>query len=189
MEDIRKGIAAATLNQAKGTIEGKSQALILDANDQLFQASGYRDVIVAFRNGAPVRIRDIAEVIDGARLPRTGAWYNNKKAEVLLILRQPGANITRIVDQVRAATCRNPVPRAPPSLHVDLMSDRSLAVEASIADVKFTLVLHHRPGGDGDLFPCATSGRPSSLDRRCRWRWSPPSPSCLRWATASTTHP
>jgi hydrophobe/amphiphile efflux-1 (HAE1) family protein len=140
MEDIRKGIAAATLNQAKGTIEGKSQALILDANDQLFEASGYRDVIVAFRNGAPVRIRDIAEVIDGARLPRTGAWYNNKKAEVLLIFRQPGANITRIVDQVRA-TMPEILASLPPSLHVDLMSDRSLAVEASIADVKFTLVL------------------------------------------------
>ena len=140
MEDIRKGIAAATLNQAKGTIEGKSQALILDANDQLFEASGYRDVIVAFRNGAPVRIRDIAEVIDGARLPRTGAWYNNKKAEVLLIFRQPGANITKIVDQVRA-TMPEILASLPPSLHVDLMSDRSLAVEASIADVKFTLVL------------------------------------------------
>jgi hydrophobe/amphiphile efflux-1 (HAE1) family protein len=140
MEDIRKGIAAATINQAKGTIEGKSQALILDANDQLFAASGYRDVIVAFRNGAPVRIRDIAEVIDGARLPRTGAWYNNKKAEVLLIFRQPGANITRIVDQVRA-TMPDILASLPPSLHVDLMSDRSLAVEASIADVKFTLVL------------------------------------------------
>ncbi len=140
MEDIRKGIAAATINQAKGTIEGKAQSLILDANDQLFEASGYRDVIVAFRNGAPVRIRDIAQVIDGARLPRTGAWYNNKKAEVLLIFRQPGANITRIVDQVRA-TMPGILASLPPSLQVDLMSDRSLAVEASIADVKFTLIL------------------------------------------------
>jgi hydrophobe/amphiphile efflux-1 (HAE1) family protein len=140
MEDIRKGIAAATINQAKGTIEGKAQALILDANDQLFEASGYRDVIVAFRNGAPVRIRDIAEVIDGARLPRTGAWYNGKKAEVLLIFRQPGANITKIVDQVRA-TMPDILASLPPALHVDLMSDRSLAVEASIADVKFTLIL------------------------------------------------
>jgi hydrophobe/amphiphile efflux-1 (HAE1) family protein len=140
MEDIRKGVAAATINQAKGTIEGKAQALILDANDQLFEASGYRDVIVAFRNGAPVRIRDIAEVIDGARLPRTGAWYNGKKAEVLLIFRQPGANITKIVDQVRA-TMPDILASLPPALHVDLMSDRSLAVEASIADVKFTLIL------------------------------------------------
>ena len=140
MEDIRTGIAAATINQAKGSIEGKGQALILDANDQLFEASGYRDVIVAFRNGAPVRIRDIAEVIDGARLPRTGAWYNGKKAEVLLIFRQPGANVMKIVDQVRA-TLPAILASLPPSLHVDLMSDRSLAVEASIADVKFTLVL------------------------------------------------
>ena len=140
MEDIRKAIAAATINQAKGTIEGKAQSFILDTNDQLFAASGYRDLIVAFRNGAPVRIRDIAEVVDGARLPRTGAWYNGKKAEVLLIYRQPGANITKIVDLVRAAMPEL-LASLPPSLHVELTSDRSLAVEASIADVKFTLVL------------------------------------------------
>ncbi len=140
MEDIRKAIAAATINQAKGTIEGKAQSFILDTNDQLFAASGYRDLIVTFRNGAPVRIRDIAEVVDGARLPRTGAWYNGKKAEVLLIYRQPGANITKIVDLVRAAMPEL-LASLPPSLHVELTSDRSLAVEASIADVKFTLVL------------------------------------------------
>ena len=141
MEDIRKAIAAATRQPGQGHDRGQvAQSLILDTNDQLFEASGYRDVIVAFRNGAPVRIRDIAEVIDGARLPRTGAWYNDKKAEVLLIFRQPGANITQIVDQVRA-TMPPLLASLPPSLHVDLMSDRSLAVEASIADVKFTLVL------------------------------------------------
>jgi hydrophobe/amphiphile efflux-1 (HAE1) family protein len=140
MEDIRKAIAAATTNQAKGTLEGRFQSFVLDANDQLFQAEGYRDVIVAFRNGAPVRIRDIAEVVDGARLPRTGAWHNNKKAEVLLVYRQPGGNTTEIVDRVRA-TMAELVASAPPAIKVDLVSDRSTAIEASIADVKFTLVL------------------------------------------------
>ena len=95
MEDIRKAIAAATTNQAKGTLEGRFQSFVLDTNDQLFRAEGYRDIIVAFRNGAPVRIRDIAEVIDGARLPRTGAWHNNKRAEILLVYRQPGAQHDR----------------------------------------------------------------------------------------------
>jgi hydrophobe/amphiphile efflux-1 (HAE1) family protein len=140
MEDIRQAIATATVNQAKGTLEGEFQSFILDANDQLFRAAGYRDLIVAFRNGAPVRIRDIAEVVDGARLPRTGAWYNGKRAEILLVYRQPGANTTQIVDQVRA-TLPQLLAGLPPSLQVDLVSDRSLEIEASIADVKFTLVL------------------------------------------------
>ncbi|MEA2805097.1 MAG: hypothetical protein QOE49_5192 [Rhodospirillaceae bacterium] len=140
MEDIRRAIATATVNQAKGTLEGEFQSFILDANDQLFRAAGYRDLIVAFRNGAPVRIRDIAEVVDGARLPRTGAWYNGKRAEILLVYRQPGANTTQIVDQVRALLPQL-LAGLPPSLQLDLVSDRSLEIEASIADVKSTLVL------------------------------------------------
>jgi hydrophobe/amphiphile efflux-1 (HAE1) family protein len=140
MEDIRQAIAAATINQAKGTLEGPFQSFILDVNDQLFRAAGYRDVIVAFRDGAPVRIRDIAEVVDGATRPRTGAWFNNKPAEVLLVYRQPGANTTKIVDQIRAMLPEL-LASLPPSLRVDLVSDRSLEIEASIADVKFTLVL------------------------------------------------
>ena len=87
-----------------------------------------------------MRIRDIAEVIDGARLPRTGAWHNNKRAEILLVYRQPGGNTTEIVDSVRATMARL-VAEAPPAIKVDLVSDRSTAIEAAIGDVKFTLVL------------------------------------------------
>ena len=140
LEEVRAAIATATTNQAKGTLESRFQSLTLDANDQLFGAAGYRDIIVAFRNGAPVKIRDIADVVDGARMPRTGAWYNGKKAEVLLVFRQPGANTTRIVDQVRAMMPQL-LTSLPKSMHVDLISDRSLAIDASIADVKFTLIL------------------------------------------------
>ena len=140
LEEIRGAIATATTNQAKGTLESKYQSLTLDANDQLFGASGYRDIIVAFRNGAPVKIRDIADVVDGARMPRSGAWYNGKKAEILLVYRQPGANATRIVDQVRAMMPQL-LASLPTSMHVDLISDGSLAIDESIADVKFTLML------------------------------------------------
>jgi len=140
MEEIRKAIADATINQAKGTFEGRFQSYVIDTNDQLFHANDYRELIVAFRNGAPVRIRDIAEVIDGARLPRQGAWYNNRRAEVLLIYRQPGGNTTQIVDRVRA-TMAQLMTSAPPSVKVELVSDRSVAIEDSLADVKFTLVL------------------------------------------------
>ena len=140
MEEIRRAVAAATINQAKGTFEGRFQSYVIDTNDQLFRANDYRDLIVAFRNGAPVRIRDIAEVIDGARLPRQGAWYNNRRAEVLLVYRQPGGNTTQIVDRVRA-TMTQLMASAPPSVKVELVSDRSVAIEDSLADVKFTLVL------------------------------------------------
>ena len=140
LEEIRGAIATATTNQAKGTLESRYQSLTLDANDQLFGASGYRDIIVAFRNGAPVKIRDIADVVDGARMPRSGAWYNGKKAEILLVYRQPGANATKIVDQIRAMMpqLKSSIPA---SMHVDLISDGSLAIDESIGDVKFTLVL------------------------------------------------
>jgi hydrophobe/amphiphile efflux-1 (HAE1) family protein len=140
LEEVRKAIASATVDQAKGTLEGRFQSLTLDTNDQLYGAKGYRDIIVAFRNGAPVKIRDIADVVDGARLPTTGAWYNGRKAEILLIYRQPGANTTKIVDQVKAMMPQllNSVPA---SMHVELVSDRSPAIEAAITDVKFTLVL------------------------------------------------
>ena len=140
MDEIRKAIATATTDQAKGTFEGRFQSLVIDANDQLFRAEDYRELIVAFRDGAPVRIRDIAEVVDGARLPRTGAWHNNRKAEILLVYRQPGANTTQIVDRVRAVMARLLVD-APPAIKVDLVSDRSVEIDASIADVKFTLVV------------------------------------------------
>ncbi len=140
MEDVRQAIVTATTNQAKGTLESSFQSFVLDVNDQLFQAEGYRNIIVAFRNGAPVKIRDIAEVVDGARLPRTGAWFNGKRAEMLMIFRQPGANTTKIVDEVKAVLPEL-LASMPPSLHVDLMSDRSMAIDASIGDVKFTLVL------------------------------------------------
>ncbi len=140
LEEVRAAIATATTNQAKGTLESKFLSLTLDANDQLFGASGYRDIIVAFRNGAPVKIRDIADVVDGARMPRSGAWYNGKKAEILLVYRQPGTNTTRIVDQVRAMMPQL-LASIPKSMHVDLISDGSQAIDESIADVKFTLVL------------------------------------------------
>ena len=140
LEEIRGAIATATTNQAKGTLESKYQSLTLDANDQLFGASGYRDIIVAFRNGAPVKIRDIADVVDGARMPRSGAWHNGRKSEILLVYRQPGANATRIVDQVRAMMPQL-LASLPKAMHVDLISDGSLAIDESIADVKFTLIL------------------------------------------------
>ena len=166
LEEVRAAIATATTNQAKGTLESRFQSLTLDANDQLFGAAGYRDIIVAFRNGAPVKIRDIADVVDGARMPRTGAWYNGKRAEVLLIYRQPGANTTRIVDQVQG----HDAPAPGLAAEVDACRPDIGPLAGDRCRDRRREVHHdpdHRPGGHGDLpLPAALLGDRHSLDRR-----------------------
>jgi hydrophobe/amphiphile efflux-1 (HAE1) family protein len=139
-EDVRAAIGNATLNQAKGNLENENLAMMIDTNDQLFKADAYKDIIVAYRNGAPVKLQDVANVVDGTRAPRTGAWYNGKRAELLLIFRQPGANTVEIVDKIKAMMPRL-LASIPQSVHVDLMSDRSGSIRESVADVQFTMLL------------------------------------------------
>jgi hydrophobe/amphiphile efflux-1 (HAE1) family protein len=140
LEDVRTALTDATLDEAKGNLEGPQRQLAIDTNDQLFNAQAYREVIVAYRNGAPVRLGDIGTVIDSSQSPRSGAWFQGEPAEVLLIQRQPGANVVQVIKEIKAMM---PQLRAsiPPSVHVDLVSDRSQTVSASIDDVQFTLVL------------------------------------------------
>jgi hydrophobe/amphiphile efflux-1 (HAE1) family protein len=140
LEDVHNALTAATLDEPKGNLEGDQRAYTIDTNDQLTTAAGYRNVIVAYRNGAPVRLGDVGDVIDSSELPRTGAWYRGQQAEVLLILRQPGANTVETIKQIQAMM---PQLRAsiPPSVKIDLISDRSQTVSASLSDVQFTLTL------------------------------------------------
>ena len=140
MEDVRSALAGATLNQAKGNIENDNLSVMLDTNDQLFNAEAYKNIIVAYRNGAPVKLQDVAGVIDATKSPRTGAWYNGKRAELLLIFRQPGANTVEIVDRIKGMMPRL-LASIPQSVHVDLMSDRSRSIRDSVADVQFTMLL------------------------------------------------
>ena len=140
MEDVRTALAGATLNQAKGNIENDNLSVMLDTNDQLFNAEAYKNIIVAYRNGAPVKLQDVAGVIDATKSPRTGAWYNGKRAELLLIFRQPGANTVEIVDRIKGMMPRL-LASIPQSVHVDLMSDRSRSIRDSVADVQFTMLL------------------------------------------------
>lgn len=140
LEDVRIGIANATLNQAKGNIENDHQSFTIDTNDQLFQASTYRQVIVAYRNGAPVKLQDIGDVIDATKSPRNGAWFNGQRAELLLIFRQPGANTVEIVDSIKAMMPRL-LASVPQAVQVDLVSDRSQSIRDSVQDVEFTLLL------------------------------------------------
>jgi hydrophobe/amphiphile efflux-1 (HAE1) family protein len=140
LEDVHTALGNATLDEPKGNLEGEHQVLTLDTNDQLFNAKAFSDVIIAYRNGAPVRLKDVGHVIDSSQLPRTGAWYNGRQIELLLVRRQPGSNTLGVVDAINAAL---PQIRAsiPPSIHIDLVSDRSQNIRESVNDVQFTLLL------------------------------------------------
>jgi hydrophobe/amphiphile efflux-1 (HAE1) family protein len=140
LEDVHNAINAASVDQPKGNLEGEYQTFTLDTNDQLLDASQFRNVIIAYRNGAPVRLRDVGDAIDSSQLPRTAAWYNGRRAELLLIQRQPGANTIATVEQIKAMM---PQLRAsiPPSIDVVMVSDRSQNIRESVNDVQFTLIL------------------------------------------------
>jgi len=140
LEDVRNALLTATVDRPKGVLEGAHQTFTLDTNDQLFNAEAYRNVIVAYRNGAPVRLKDIGNVVDSVQNERIGAWYYDTPAEGLAIQRQSGANTIELVNSIRTL-----LPRLkesiPPSVKVDLVSDRSLVVKAAVHDVQFTMML------------------------------------------------
>jgi len=140
LEDVHNALAAATLDEPKGNLEGTNQQFALDTNDQLFNAQAYRNVIIAYRNGGPVRLKDVGDVIDSSVLPRTGAWFHGQRAEVLLIRRQAGSNTVQVIKDIKAMMPQLQA-AIPPSVKIDLVSDRSQTVSASIDDVEFTLAL------------------------------------------------
>jgi len=140
LEDVRGALASATTDLPKGNLEGVRQEYTLGTNDQLFDASAFRDVIVAYRNGAPVRVKDIGNVVNSSQYARTGAWYDQKRIELLLIEREPGANTLKVVDDIKAMMpqLEASIPR---SVHVDLVSDRSINIRDSVGDVEMTLMI------------------------------------------------
>jgi hydrophobe/amphiphile efflux-1 (HAE1) family protein len=140
MEDVRSALTTASTDQPKGNLENSHQAFTLDTNDQIFDAAAFNEVIVAYRNGAPVRIRDIGNAIDAAEQARVAAWYGNKQAELLLIQRAAGANTVATVDQIKEMMEQLRL-SLPPAIKVELLSDRSDTIRASVADVQFTLIL------------------------------------------------
>ncbi len=140
LEDVRTALVAATVNNPKGEIEGDNQAIALDTNDQLFDAAQYGNVIIAYRNGAPVRLKDVGDVLNSVQNERLRSWFGDQRAEGVAIQKAPGANTIDVVDRIKAL-----MPKIeqslPPSVHVDLMADRSQTTRASIRDVKFTMML------------------------------------------------
>jgi len=140
MESIRTAIANANVDAPKGSFDGSHQAYAINANDQLLSAADYRNIIVAYRNGAPIRLKDVGRVIDSVENTKLAGWYGNQPAVILDIQRQPGANIIQTVDRIK-----NILPRLltaiPPSVHVTVLTDRTTTIRASVADVQFTLML------------------------------------------------
>src|ERR1700761_6907438 len=140
LEDVRSVLTNATVNAPKGTIEQGPQSFAFYDNDQLTKASEYSDVIVAWRNGAPVRVKDIGQAIDGPENQLLASWQNGKRGIILIIFKQPGANVIETVDHIKA-TLPQLEASIPPSVHVDVIMDRTLTIRASVADVQFTLIL------------------------------------------------
>ncbi|MGA7186448.1 MAG: efflux RND transporter permease subunit, partial [Pseudolabrys sp.] len=140
LEDVRTAIVGANVAGPKGSLDGAHQSYSISANDQITAAATYRDIVVAFRNGAPVKISDLADVVDGLENTKVGAWYRGQPAIVLDVQRQPGANVIETVQRVRAELPR--LRRAMPAgADLTIVNDRTTTIRASIHDVQLTLVL------------------------------------------------
>ena len=140
LEDIRSAIVAANVNQAKGNFDGLHQSYQIGANDQLLSSNDYRPLIVAYRNGAPVKLTDVAAVIDDVENVRQAAWMNQAPAVIVNIQRQPGANIIQVVDRVKTLL-PHLTDTLPKSIQVSILTDRTNTIRASVSDVQFELML------------------------------------------------
>ncbi|MCU1234123.1 MAG: acriflavin resistance protein [Candidatus Solibacter sp.] len=140
LEDVRSAITAANVNQAKGTFDGRYQSYQIGANDQLLSSSDYATVILAYRNGAPVKLTDVAVILDDAENKRQAAWRNEAPAVILNIQRQPGANIISVVDGVNRLLpqLKATLPR---DVDMQVLTDRTNTIRASVKDVEFSLLL------------------------------------------------
>jgi len=139
-EDVRAALTAASLDAAKGSFDGPHQNYQIDANDQLTTSADYSRLVIAYRKGSPVMLRDVARVVDGVENGQQSAWMNTTPAVIVNIQRQPGANIIEVVNRITAVL---PKLRAtiPPAISIQVLTDRTTTVRASVADVEFELLL------------------------------------------------
>ena len=140
MEDLRAAIAAANVNQAKGSFDGPKQAYTIGSNDQLLSSDEYRPLVVAFRNGAPVVLSDVADVIDSAENLKQAAWMNSTPAVIVNIQRQPGTNIIEVVDRIKELLPQLQT-TLPASVNISILTDRTSTIRASVKDVQFELMV------------------------------------------------
>ena len=140
LENVRSAVANANVNQAKGSFDGPLQASTVDGNDQLKSAAEFENIIIAYRDGTPVRLKDIATVIDGAENARLAAWANDKPAVILTVQRQPGANVIAVADRIKELLPQLQA-SLPAAIDVEILSDRTVTIRASVADVEHELVM------------------------------------------------
>ena len=140
MEDVRTALTQASVNAAKGNFDGPRQDYQIDANDQINDAAGYKDVVISFSNGAPVFVRDVANVINGVENTRQAAWMNTTPAVILNIQRQPGANTITVVHRIQQILPQLEA-NLPASIKVTTLTDMTTSIQASVNDVEFELML------------------------------------------------
>jgi multidrug efflux pump len=140
IDDLRTSIATANVNTPKGSFDGPTRAYTINANDQIRKASEYNDLIIAYRNGAPVHLSDVASATEGAENSRLAGWMNNEEAVIVNIQRQPGANVIEVADRV-AALLPQLKAALPEAVDVTILADRTNTIRASVADVTFELGL------------------------------------------------
>ena len=140
LEDLRNALTGTSLNSAKGSFDGPAQDYTINANDQLTTSAAYKSVVIAYRNGAPVMLTDVARVVDGVENNKLAAWVNYTPAVILNIQRQPGANTIEVVNSIEKLlpTLETTLPA---SVHVQIVTDRTVAIRASVKDVEFELLL------------------------------------------------
>lgn len=140
LADVRSLINASNVNQPKGNFDGPTRVSMLDANDQLKTPEEYAELILAYNNGAPLRLKDVAEIVDGAENERLAAWANENQAVLLNIQRQPGANVIEVVDRIKALL-PSITDNLPAGIDVTVLTDRTQTIRASVRDVQLELLI------------------------------------------------
>jgi len=140
LEDVRNQIAITTVDSPKGNIDGEKRAFTIYANDQMLDAKDWNDVIIAYRNGGPLRIKDIGQAVTGPEDAKQAAWANGQRGVFLVVYKQPGANVIDTVDKIKALLPRL-VAGIPAAIKIGIMSDRTQTIRAAVEDVQFTLLL------------------------------------------------
>ena len=140
LEDVRAALGTATVNSPKGTLDGPKQSLTLDTTDQIFDATTFDDAIVTYRNGAPVRVRDLGRAVSGVESTREAAWLGGRRAVIIDVHKQPGYNINQTVQRVKDVLpdLQRPLP---PSITLQIMGDRTQTIRASVVDVQITMAI------------------------------------------------
>jgi HAE1 family hydrophobic/amphiphilic exporter-1 len=140
LEDVRSQIAIATSDSPKGNIDGTKRAFTIYANDQLTESRDWNDVVIAYRNGGPLRVRDVGQAVGGPEDMKTAAWADGQRGVFLVIFKQPGANVIETVDRIKAQLPRL-IAAIPPAIKIKIISDRTITIRAAVEDVQITLLI------------------------------------------------